>query len=186
MLATDTASATTWWAVPVVAGLFAVAAALVTLAINYFNDRQDRRRKLYADAFAAVAAYWEYPYAIRRRNHSEPAAERTRISDQFRDVQIGVAFHQAWIKTENKRVGKAYEELVATTRSVMGAQAKTAWEASPITADAEMNLGDKITREGLPEAEDTYLTAVRDHLSLWPAFLRRFGRSALSRERDSE
>ncbi len=35
--------------------------AMVTLAVNGVRARRDRRRELYAQAFAAVTAYGEYP-----------------------------------------------------------------------------------------------------------------------------
>ena len=53
-----------WWAGPAIAGLFTLAVAVLALAASGTRDRRDRRRKLYADAHAAVAAYWEYPYVI--------------------------------------------------------------------------------------------------------------------------
>jgi hypothetical protein len=167
-----------WWQLPaVLAALVALTGALVTLAVSGVRARRDRRRDLYAEAFAAVTAYWEYPYIVRRRRHDEPAAERVRISEQLGKVQERISRHEAWIRIENRHVAAAYVELIAATRKIMGPQISEGWRTPAITDDESMNIG-TVSRGGLAVAEEAYLEAVRDHLSPWPAWAKRLGRWA--------
>src|ERR1700733_6286795 len=48
---------------------------------------RERRRKLYAKAYAVCMEYKEFPYIIYRRNRLEPEAERARISASLVNVQ---------------------------------------------------------------------------------------------------
>lgn len=178
MILTEPASpSTTAWLSPtVVVAYIGFIATLLTIAANWYWSRKDRKRELYAEALSGVLEYWEFPYAVRRRRDDEPAGERIRLSESMREVQAKLAFHQAWIRTEDKRTSQAFEQLVAQTRKVMGQRIHDAWERPPITDDAGMNISD-VTRDGLDELQNHYLQAVTDHLSLWPAPLRRVLRS---------
>lgn len=73
-------------------------------------------RALYADGWAAVQAYKEMAFAIRRRNVDDRAAERVRLSETLREVQRDLAYHEALIGRErSSRVTAEYRVLVAKT-----------------------------------------------------------------------
>lgn len=175
-----------WWVQPaVVAAAITFVGGVVALAVNGVRNRKDRQRERFADAFAAVADYWEFPYVVRRRRHDQPEAERVRISEALRSVQRDISFHQAWIRTECGLVADSYDDLVATTREVMGTQINEGWAQAPPTTDEEMNIPD-IRRDGLARAQETYLHAVKDHLSIWPWWIGAPARAAFSRFRSGE
>ncbi len=169
-----------WWVTPaIVAAVLTLTGTLATIAYNGLRARRDRQREVFARAFAAVADYWEFPYVVRRRRPDEPEAERGRISEALRDVQRQLSFFQAWISIEAPRVAEAYDDLVATTRQIMGGQIREGWNAPPARSDADMNIAD-IRRDGLDDKSVAYLAAVRDHLVPLP-WLRRAGRRIAAR-----
>lgn len=170
-----------WWLTPaIITALVAFLGTLMTIAHNGLRARRDRQREMFARAFAAVADYWEFPYMVRRRP-DEPEAERVRISEALREVQGQLSFYQAWIATEAPKVASTYDELVSTTRRVMGEQIHEGWNGPPARSDADMNLSG-ICRDGLQEKADAYLGAVRNHLVSFPSF-RRPGRHVMARIR---
>lgn len=177
------ASTAPLWQAPAVTGaLIALAGSLVVVAINGVRARRDRRRDVYAQALASVAEYWEYPYVVRRRRHDDLAGERVRISEQLRAVQQDLSRHQAWMETEDTAVANAYARLVEVTRSVVGPQISEGWRTPPITSDEQMNISD-VTRKGMADAVASFLQAVKDHLALIPAPVRRGVRSGWKRVR---
>jgi hypothetical protein len=87
----------------------AVIAALITAAINLWLARRKSReeerariRNALAEAFQAYASYKEFPYAVRRRRHDQPAEERIRLSEALREVQARLTYFEAWTKTETQ------------------------------------------------------------------------------------
>jgi len=158
-----------------VTGAASILAFVGSVVADGRRRRIHRQRREYSRAFAAVAAYREFPYVIRRRRASDPEGERVRISTELRRVQQDLSQHLAWLRTESTRVANAYAHLVETTRAATGRAMQEAWEADPISTDQAMNLGDL----GIPNTaapEDAYLTAVCDHLSIWPDWVGRLGR----------
>lgn len=158
----------------VVAAIIAGAVSLLVLAItNWANSQREtdaRRRDMYAKAFAAVAAYKEFPYVVRRRKSGDAALaadERVRISEALRLVQQDLSYYSAWMATESERVASAYRALVADTRRVAGQQIHEAWTSPAPTSDQEMNMPDLGLGELAP-AEAAFLETVADHLSWWP------------------
>lgn len=145
---------------------------LATIATNGYLARRERKRGLFAEALSAVMEYWEFPYVVRRRRGDARPQERIRISEALREVQARLSFHQAWIGIEGRRVSRAFDGLLAETRTVMGSQMRVGWNSEPTHDDTGMNITD-IERGDLELRRDAYLTAVRDHLSLWPTWIRR-------------
>lgn len=116
---------------------------LFTLVINGMRDSLQRRQARHARALAAVAAYREMPFLIRRRRHDDLAGERARLSERFADVQAELATCEALIRVDtDKKVRRTYAALVADLRAHAGKQAHLAWNTKPITADAEMAMPD--------------------------------------------
>lgn len=104
----------------IVAALVAGAVALTTFVLTGRRARLDRQRQVFADAFAAVMEYREFPFVIRRRNPDEPAKERQRISTDLSEVQVKLKAFQGSLRVEAPQVGERYAELVETTRRVVG------------------------------------------------------------------
>ena len=84
----------------------AVAAALISAIVTSCiaeltarrksrEEERSRQRDLFASAFQAYAAYRELPYAVRRRRHDEPAAERVRLSETTREIQSRLSYSTA-------------------------------------------------------------------------------------------
>lgn len=123
-------------------GLVGVAA---TLWFNAWCADRDRRREARARALAAVVAYLQMPYAIRRRRH-EPehaSAERVRLTEIFRQIQADLALAEAVMGSDpDVLVRDGFASLVATLREVAGGEAARAWDVPPITSDTEMGMGD--------------------------------------------
>jgi hypothetical protein len=158
----------------VVAAIIAGAVSLVVLAFttwaNSQREKDSRRREMYAKAFAAVAAYKEFPYVVRRRRSGAAAIaadERVRISEALRTVQQDLSYYSAWMATESARVASTYRALVADTRRIAGQQIHIAWTTPPPKKDEEMNMPD-LGLGQLATAEAAFLAAVGDHLSWWP------------------
>jgi len=77
--------------------------------------------------------------------HEEPSAERARLTERFADVQAELASCEALMRADpDPDVRSAYTTLIRTVRTHAGAQAASAWNAPPITSDAEMGMGDVI------------------------------------------
>lgn len=150
----------------------AVLAALITALINIVLARRKSReeerarlRQAFAEALRAQAAYKEFPYAIRRRSSERPAEERARLTDALREIQAQMSVYLAWTAAESQDVGHAYSELVKQTRQVAGTAMKAAWEADPISSDAEMIIPRTVVDlSPLKQAEDAYMQAVIRHL----------------------
>jgi hypothetical protein len=166
------ASATThWWAPAIVAAIVAATVSLTTFALNGRRARLDRQRQVFAEAFAAVMEYREYPFIVRRRSTDEPARERQRISGELSNVQAKLNAFKARLLVEDPRVGRLYADLVRETRSVAGSMIKDAWNNEPAGDDADVHAPPYDFRP-LDVPDNAYLQAVADHLSWFP-WLRR-------------
>lgn len=142
--------------------------------------RLDRQRERFAEAFAAVVAYAEFPYVVRRRRASTPEDERLRISGELRAVQERIAFSTAWLHSESPRVAVAYEALIKQLRKVAGAQIAEGWTTAPIETDDGMNIRSSLGLEELEPLKMVYLSSVADHLSVLGSVRRRFRREPSS------
>lgn len=146
----------------VVAALVSAAVTIATLIVQGNRSERERKREVYANAFAAYTAYREFPYAIERRE-SESPAERRRISGQLARVQERIGFHEAWIECESKEVGQAYQALLTQARETAGERMHKAWRRPGISSDAEMNLP-PLDLARLKPLEQAFLEAVSRHL----------------------
>jgi hypothetical protein len=154
----------------VVAALVAAAVSLATLWATGRRATQDRQRQVFADAFEACVSYREFAYVVRRRAR-DTLAERSQISAQLSDVQRRLRALEARLRVEAPRVGRRYTHLVAETRRVAGDQIKKGWNEKPVPMAETGNIVG-VDFSSLTPTEDSYLEAVRDHLSLLPAPLR--------------
>lgn len=163
----------------------AILAAILTGFLNSVlarrkssEEARSRIRTVFAEALEAVAAYKEFPYAIRRRNGEEPGKERVRLSEELRNVQIRLTYYSTWIHAESKIVGKAYGDLVTVLRRVAGGACHDAWLSEPITGDAEMNIGpDVVDLSELTPLEAAYAAAADKYLNEYVQPLWKFWRN---------
>lgn len=117
---------------------------VIGLWVNGDRAERQRRRELHARALAAALSYGEMPFMIRRRriDPEHRAEERVRLSDHFSEVKAEIATCQVLLAADGRRsISKAYDELVAIARTVVGSEAHKAWKEEPISTDAEMNMG---------------------------------------------
>lgn len=165
------------WGPTLVAALIAGAIALFTLAVSQQRARKDRQRELFADAFAAITEYREYPFIVRRRD--EQGVDRQVIERDLSGVQAKLNQYVARLRIEAPRVGRAYSQLVRETRRVAGAEISRSWDTEPPGAAGSMHVRD-IDLTELDGADVTFLVEVADHLAPFPCWLRRLGRRALA------
>jgi hypothetical protein len=172
MIAADTAASTGLWGPTLAVGILAAAVGLLTLAVNQVRARKDRQRELFADAFATVTEYREYPFIVRRRDLN--GSDKQTITSSLSAVQAQLNQHAARLRVEAPRVGRAYAQLVGATRRVAGAEITRAWDLDPLPADGPMHVRDVDLCE-LDGVDDAFLREVGDHLAVLPGIARRAG-----------
>jgi hypothetical protein len=171
-VAKEPSSDSAWVTPTIVLAILALAVSLVTYFLSGRRAKLDRQRQAFADAFAAIAEYREYPFIVRRRNPDEPATERRRISSELSEVQAKLNAFKARLRVEDPYVGERYAELVSATRRVAGAFIREAWNADPVAEDDQIHNPAWDFNE-LDFYDDAYLRAVADHLGWLYAPLRR-------------
>ncbi|MFK0173967.1 hypothetical protein ACIQU5_34840 [Streptomyces sp. NPDC090306] len=150
----------------------AVLAALVTGLILGVQSRisrraqlRERKQELLASAYEVIIQYAEMAYAVRRRRADAAAEERVRLSEQLREIQSRLTWHEAWVRFEAPEVGAAYDELVALTRTVAGQSMKDAWRSPPAADDMAMVIPTSvIDLRALADVRERYMAAVEAHL----------------------
>lgn len=167
-----------------IAALVAAAVSLLTFALTGRRQRVDRQRQLFGEAFASCAEYREFPYRVRRCPKDDAAGVADIVADLHR-VQAKLDSYRAMLRVEDRRVGKAYGQLVLETRKVAGHQISTGWkerETGRLTVEAltanpagAMDVRN-VDLTSLTGVDESFLTVVADHLSAWPAWLRRLAR----------
>jgi len=146
----------------------AVVAAVVNIALTRRKSLEEERtrvRATCAEAFEAVAAYKEFPYAIRRRRKDTPEAERVRLSDELRHIQARLSYFTAWMRGEDATLATSFDDLVSNLRRIAGRACHDAWLAPGADSDAAMNFPPGVVDlTGLSQYEDAYIAAVKIHL----------------------
>lgn len=159
----------------VLAAVVAASVSLLGLAVASRRGRVDRQRQLFAEAYADVVAYQEFVFIVRRRRADEPEAERGRISTALSEVQQSLNHHVAILRVEAPAVATVYANLVRHTRSTAGRFIRDGWDTPPPRTDAENHVQD-VDLSSIGPYQDAFLVAMRDHLSPFPAWVRRTGR----------
>jgi hypothetical protein len=170
--AEPTALSSAWIAPTIVLSILALVVSVATFFVAGRRARLDRQRQLFGDAFAAVMAYREYPFIIRRRNPDEVTKERQRISADLSDLQAKLNGFKGMLRVEDPYVGERYVELVDATRRVAGALIKEAWNTDPVGEDHLVHNPSWDFSE-LDKYDEAYLRAVADHLAWMYTPLRR-------------
>jgi hypothetical protein len=147
------------WAA-VVAGLV----SLFGLALARLNERRDRRRTLYSEAYKAALAWVEMLYRVRRRDPERPYE----LAAQFHKLQEDIDFYQGWIESESIAFGRAYQRLVLEVKALTLPDIQAAWATGPVDPQHGFSLqGD--THPPVESAKQQFLRDLRAHLSLKPA-----------------
>jgi len=152
--------------VALVVGIIAAAASSYWSSRRAELEERARVRTVYAEAFAAVAAYKELPYAIHRRRPSELEAERIRLSEDMREIQEKLSYYHAWIRGESATVSSKYDELVAELRKVAGRACRDAWLGPLRVRDADMNFSPPIDLSAITPFENAFIEAVGAELKI--------------------
>jgi hypothetical protein len=155
-----------------IAGAISLFALALNAIISNWRDRISRQRQEFSKAFVACVSYEEFPYIVRRRRSDSPQEERVRISSELSNIQRELAYYSAWLAIESKSVSKAYEELIAKLKEIVGAKIHEAWEIPPIESDSDMNMPD-LGINALKPLKETYLREVAKHLSGKPKLFHR-------------
>ena len=183
---TQPAAAASPWTGPVLAALLtAVVTVLLAVWAARRKSREEeraRQRTVFAEAYQAYTEYKEMPYAIHRRRHDEPAAERVRLSETLRAIQAKLRYYETWTAAESVAVGTAYSKLLAEVRKIAGVAMHEAWKRHPITDDAAMNVPLAVVDlTALEPFEEDCIAAFREHLeTIAPWWPRRRGGRELS------
>jgi hypothetical protein len=128
-----------WYTIGAAAiALFGVA---ITVALGGARAERQRCRDLHARALAAIIAYGEMPYRIRRR---APGAEnRERLSDELSHSKAELDTCQVLLAADgDERLSNSFDDLYHLARTTVGKAAHDAWNAPPIEADSQMNQGE--------------------------------------------
>jgi hypothetical protein len=162
---------------PLVAATIAFLGVMITLRVNGLLAQRERLRELYADGWAAVQAYKEMAFAVRRRRVDDRPGERVRLSEALRDIQKDLSYHEALIGRERSgRAAAEYRNLVAKTREIAGGIIKRSWDEEPITSDNEMHSPEIASElQALKPFEDGYMNAVIEALDLSGSYQRALG-----------
>lgn len=150
------------WEAILIAAAVSACVALLGIWQGARTARQDRQRRLFGEALAAVMEYREYPYIVRRRTSDK---ERSDISRALSGVQGSLNRYVAILTIESRPVGKAYALLVERTRAVAGPLIAEGWDRRPRTASADMRVGDVDLSE-LEPVTQAFIRAGRQHLRL--------------------
>lgn len=156
--------------VPLIVAAIAFTGVMIKLWWDARSARRERLRELYAGGWAAVQAYKEMAFAIRRRNIDDRPGERVRLSEAMREIQKDISYYEALIGRERSgRVAAEYRILVTKTREIAGGIIRRSWNEEPITSDSQMHSPEIAAEVGpLKAFEDGYMNAVADELGVRP------------------
>lgn len=168
------------------APLFAAAiAALVSLAGYLFAQsraRQDRKAKMYAEAFAAMRRFQELPYGVWRRPASTPDV-RASLGQEHSDAVSGVAFHETLLRMDSDVVGAAYWDLWQQIRRTAKRNRALAWQSPVLATDDEMAIDPPFASAGSRPEVEICIAAMRKELSPFGPLTRGRTRRALDEQR---
>ena len=131
------------WEVLGSAGIFTAAAAVLVVLLKFAMDASaglsQRRRERYAELVAALVAWAELPFRIRRRISDEPAV-RAELAAQVHQLQERLVVGGAELAAECTWLSKRFDASLATIKSVTAPFLADAWQSAPIDSPEGMNL----------------------------------------------
>jgi hypothetical protein len=136
--------------------LVAVIGALAT----YFSNRRERCRLLYSEAVRAAVAWKEMLYRVRRRQ----AGQEQELIKQFHDLQDNLSYYSAWVGSESEDMKESYDRFVKGVKDRTETLIVDAWAKPTRPVPGNAQQGD--VHPDLSDLTDSFLTDIRDHLSL--------------------
>lgn len=158
----------TWAEGATILAAWGAAAVAATIAVlGYGRQRRAERRAeratLYGHAIAAVEAYLEGPYRIRRRDETTEA--RFAITSAISDTKTAISLRQALLAMHAPdAVAEAYDTFVAAAQREAGPQMTEAWNTRPTSKDNQVPLGTAYDRTASDAARDVLITAMKADL----------------------
>lgn len=98
------------------------------------------RRDRYAAAVKLLVARIEYPHRIRRRTSDAPEVLNA-LDGAGHDLQERLAETRAWISTESTVLSDVFDHCLSRFDAPFKQACTDAWNATPVTAAAQINLG---------------------------------------------
>lgn len=140
-----------------------VASGILTLFLTKYFERVQERRELFANAYKTILAWREMLYRVRRRENTKE--QNRELRDRFHLLQEEIDFYQGMISVESEALGRSYSKLVLVVKTETRELIQKAWD-KPIqqTASSEQ---DSNTNQKINEAAESFLSDVRDWLSIW-------------------
>lgn len=125
----------------------------------------ERKRKTAAEAIADALVWLELPYRIRRRLDDQPGTIAA-LSERIHDLQERLAFHDNWLRIELPRAHARYVALVHAVKDASMKAIQGAWQAPPLSAPGEMNIG-SLGLASVEQQVSEFAEEVRRRLSWW-------------------
>lgn len=117
----------------------AIIGAILGRAFDALGNAAERRRAGYSEAVAALVAWAEFPYRVRRRT-SDDASTLAELGALGHDLQERLARSQMWIASDSRRVSSVFDSAVAELKETCRDPLRAAWIAPPVQDGASMNL----------------------------------------------
>jgi hypothetical protein len=144
-----------------VAALVTGAVALIGIGLNRWIERRDRRRDLYATAYEAALDWVEMLYRVRRRDSNKTYD----LADRFHDLQKTIDYHQGWIATESKELGRSYRRFVKTVKALTVKEIRAAWKSPPCKPEDGFSLEAEL-HPNVSDADEQFIRDLRDHTAV--------------------
>jgi hypothetical protein len=123
--------------VALIVGLLTAAIALLGYWNTQHLQRRDRRGVMYAEAMAAMRAFEQAPYLIRRRADST-GATRAEVAVKLIDANTRVTYSEKLLLMDSQAVGGAYGLLATVTKDQVRVHRAEAWRTPVISHDEQV------------------------------------------------
>jgi hypothetical protein len=151
----------------IVAALAGAVAGLVSsVFVFYLRFRVERRTELvsqFSDALTVALAWVEFVYVIRRREAG--ADSRERIRSEMNAVQQKLAYHENWLRIDNRKIYETYSNLVRKIKRETIEAMRAGWDGPPVSSDSDMNIEGDIQHPSYQAEADAYVAEVKSFLS---------------------
>lgn len=143
----------------IIAAALAAVIAVVGYTVQRKITRRSERADLYGNAIAAVEAYLEGPYRIRRK--IKDPANWFAISSALSDAKSAISHYQALLQMHAPaNVAAAYTAFVDAAIAEAGPQMTTAWSAPPIRRATDVPLRTGYGRSNADDQRAAMVTAM--------------------------
>lgn len=144
----------------------AVIGAILGRAFDALSNAAERRRAGYSEAAAALVAWGEFPYRVRRRT-SDDASSLKELATLGHNLQERLARSQMWVASDSAKMSAKYEATVQALKDAVQAPTREAWSSGPVVKAGDMNV------EGFPGPDTSmHVTKFREGVK-WRFGLRR-------------